>query len=191
MATSFTMSQVTQDDKTITRSITNINPEASDSQISAFAKGLNNLTTNRLGTVNRIDKKEIDTSETFADPTIMFETFEDDNNAITTNQETKTITINATTAADTEPYVIATLRVNGNTVSITKFITELITDTPHVSVDLGAGTVSATEMTFAFFKGTAGQMAGALKVTIPAGSITIGTDVVKYNPVTITATVTE
>ena len=60
MATSITM-ETSYSGKQSTRSITNVNPNATAADISTFVKGLNDLTNNTLKTVNRIDKTEIDT----------------------------------------------------------------------------------------------------------------------------------
>lgn len=73
MATSITMKQTTQQNKVLSRSITNVNPDANPAQISSFVKKLNALTTNILGSVDRIDKTEIDTDRTYYPLTFTYE----------------------------------------------------------------------------------------------------------------------
>lgn len=57
--TSVTMTYQTQSGKKATKSITYVNNEATDSQLYNLVSKLNQLTTNTLGSVNRITKKEI------------------------------------------------------------------------------------------------------------------------------------
>lgn len=60
MATSLTLEQMTSTNTKKSRSITNINPAATDQQLVNLATALNDLTTNTLKGVNRVDKTEID-----------------------------------------------------------------------------------------------------------------------------------
>lgn len=65
---SFTMSVTDQADKKMTRSITDVDPSATDSQIVALAEGLNSLTTNTLSNISRVAKKDLDPTITYYDP---------------------------------------------------------------------------------------------------------------------------
>lgn len=59
--TSFTMSTTSTDGKKSTKSVTNISETASDGAILNLATALNNVTTNTLGTVAKVIKKELET----------------------------------------------------------------------------------------------------------------------------------
>lgn len=64
---SFTMNITDQAEKKMTRSITDINPAATDDQIVQLAEGLNSLTTNTLGNISRVEKKDIDPTIEYQD----------------------------------------------------------------------------------------------------------------------------
>ena len=64
---SLTMSTTSTAGKNSTKSITDINDNASDSELLGFATAFNNLTTNTLGTVAKVTKREID-NEPAANP---------------------------------------------------------------------------------------------------------------------------
>lgn len=70
MATSITMETSTTAGKKSTRSITDVNPDATNADIKNFVTGLNALTTNTLESVNRVDKTKIDTDKTYTPVTM-------------------------------------------------------------------------------------------------------------------------
>ena len=57
---SLTMTTTSTAGKTATKSITDINDNASDGELLTFASAFNNLTTNTLGTVAKVTKRELD-----------------------------------------------------------------------------------------------------------------------------------
>lgn len=91
MATSITM-ETSYSGKQSTRSITNVNPNATADEISTFAKGLNDLTNNTLKTVNRVDKTEINTDTVYYEVHGETDAFTIEN--ATFDDATKTATVN-------------------------------------------------------------------------------------------------
>ena len=61
--TSFTMKLKSGVDDESTRSVTDINPNATDSQIVGLAQGLAGLTTDTLESINRVETRELSTAE--------------------------------------------------------------------------------------------------------------------------------
>lgn len=59
MATSVNMTATAQNEKKIQRSITHINPTATDADLLAFVEGVNSLSTNTLEDARRIDTKSL------------------------------------------------------------------------------------------------------------------------------------
>lgn len=55
MATSFSINSKDSSNKKYQRNITHVNPDATDEKILALAQGINNLSTNQITGVNRID----------------------------------------------------------------------------------------------------------------------------------------
>ena len=119
MSTSITMNSTTQTGKQISRSITSVNPNATNSEISTFVKGLNALTTNTLGSINRVDKTEID--DTLPQLTVSITKEYDNGNAITINGTTVTIELSKVATGDDKPFI--TLNTSLNNV---RFVPETI-----------------------------------------------------------------
>lgn len=88
--TSFTMSTTATNGKKSTKSVTNINENASNGAIRNLAAALNNITTNTLGTVAKVSKEEIEAG-TYYDLTITLEKNNDSQNAITIDGNNATV----------------------------------------------------------------------------------------------------
>lgn len=58
-----TTTQTAGGTKTLQKTLTDINPAASNDKLVAFAKALNNLTTNTYGETNRVNRSQCDTEE--------------------------------------------------------------------------------------------------------------------------------
>lgn len=117
--TSITMETTDQTLKKSTRSITNVNPNASTSDIKNFAQALNALTTNTLNQVNRIDKNEIDMSATYQDPTLTVQISENIQSYTTWNENTLTLNIKLSqcpTVLNEDNYVL--IEINGQNATV-------------------------------------------------------------------------
>lgn len=65
---SLTMTTTSTAGKTATKSITDINDNATDAELLNFASAFNNLTTNTLGTVAKVTKREIEEAGELTNP---------------------------------------------------------------------------------------------------------------------------
>lgn len=65
---SLTMTTTSTAGKTATKSITDINDNATDAELMNFASAFNNLTTNTLGTVSKVTKREIEDAGELTNP---------------------------------------------------------------------------------------------------------------------------
>lgn len=120
MATSITM-ETSYSGKESTRSITNVNPNASNADIATFATELNGLTDNTLKKVNRIDKNEIKTDITYYNVILSRKTSSESEH-ITFDQSTNTVTIDAASMQQNDNEFLGLqmdINVNGGTIHIT------------------------------------------------------------------------
>ena len=74
MATSISYSSTAAGGKTLSKSITDINPNVSNEVAKTFTQKLNALTTNTLNGINRIDKTEIDPDIVYTPVTAAWDT---------------------------------------------------------------------------------------------------------------------
>jgi len=184
MATSLTLEQTTFDSKNITRSVTNISSTANDSQLYEFAEALNGLTTNTLNKVNRIDKREI-TNEEFYNLTVDSVSWGNDGKAGTHSGLTFTIPVaNVATTTDVRDQTFLDITLKAN--NITVIPSAVTIDTLGIN---GCAQVcfSEEQIEIVFVS----KITGSLTVTIPAGQVTSGGTVYKYNAATLTVNVTE
>jgi len=175
MATSITLSQKSQAGKDITRSITNIAPDASKGQISAFALALNHLTTNHLNQVNRIDKTEVDILETYYDITwaveyIVSESSTSADNYII-NGNTLTVKYNNIPASiDDCDNILIKPSIQGNV-----FVPEKLIITPIYEFKF------YNQIKMYSYKINGSTLPANMLMTIPEGRIIIGSNVYFYN----------
>ena len=185
MATSITLSQQVSSDTKKTRSITNINPDASNQQLVNLATALNALTTNTLKDINRIDKTEIDPDITYYSVKFTVDTPDEH---ITFDDSTNTVTINAAgMQQDTEASI--GLRMN----IVNDGATIAITNKPRV-IDWAFGTNDA----IAFYQMSGGRVLGIsyikstdavsdqFTMTLAGGTFESNDTTYTYSPVTIT-----
>lgn len=194
MATSFTITQTTQSDKKITRSITNINPEASDGQIAALAQGLNNLTTNRLDGVDRVDKRDIDTSETYYTPEVSMEVAVGEASNYTFADNVLTVKYNNLPADQANADgIIFSFTINSS--EIAQF-SKTVTTTRKTTYGFDIATADLPAVGVYCYKFTSGTLSPEeisnfeQTITIPQGKVTVGQDVLIHNAVTITIKLT-
>ena len=70
MATSIVYSSTTTGGKSLSKSITDVNPDISSGTAKEFVNKLNALTTNTVDSISRVDKTEIDTDTTYYSPVV-------------------------------------------------------------------------------------------------------------------------
>lgn len=186
MATSITM-ETSYSGKQSTRSITNVNPNATAEEISTFAKGLNDLTNNTLKTVNRIDKQEIDTD-------VVYSPVEAYNNGdplpSTVTIDGLTVNIDNKSIAEEVDFQIA-FRIKDVENSEFTFDTMTVKNTVGAGIYAGysftyqSGTRPRTQIEFYYFANQTGA-AATTTFTIPGGSTTVGGTTYYYAPFTLT-----
>lgn len=99
-STSIIMELQNQEGKKTSKSITDVDPNATNGDIKAFTTGMNALTNNTLGNITKVDKTTIDKTLTYVDTALTFIKDNDPNNAITI--EGNIITVDYTKVVDTE-----------------------------------------------------------------------------------------
>ena len=173
-ATSLTMSTTSTAGKKSTKSITNVNPNASEGEMYQLAIALNNVTTNTLNDVSRVDKTEL-ANVTYNDWTIEYEAH---SNALVWNAATKTLTVDLSEcdgSTDTEQNTSqAYFWFSFNSVKV-KRIPKYIFETP-TTADATINTVifdgwqfnSSSVMRFVF-TGETNPISDTAKVILPAG----------------------
>ncbi len=185
MATSITM-ETSYSGKESTRSITNVNPNASDADIATFTKSLNALTDNTLKKVNRIDKNEIDPNITYYD--VKLETLGDPSQNITFDATTNTLTINAAAAQqDTEETTGLIMNIQDGGAK------RQITNKPRI-IDWAFGTsdeIAIYQMSSGSLIGisyikSANPVSDQFTITFAGGSFVSGGTAYNYSPFTIT-----
>lgn len=190
MATSLTLEQTTINSKNITRSVTNISPTANDSQLYEFAEALNGLTTNTLDKVNRIDKREI-TNEEFYNVTAVQSRWFNDGGAGTFSGLTATISkanIADTTDTSKQTYMRFYPEIREGSIVVAINLKE-VTFSCSTSLQGNAAIDYQNNVGIAIY--FVAPESGTVTVTIPAGQVTSGGNVYKYNATTFTVTITE
>ena len=86
-STSVIMNLTTTTGKKSSKSITDVNPNASDGDIKNFVNGLNSITTDTIDTITKVSKSEIE-NVTYYDLTVIIEKINDSQSAITINGST-------------------------------------------------------------------------------------------------------
>ena len=99
-STSVIMGLTTTSNKKTSKSITNVDPNASAGDIKTFVDGLNSITSDTLTSITRVQKTDIE--GTYADRTVTIDKDNDENNAVTIDG--KNITVNFPQVADTTTY---------------------------------------------------------------------------------------
>lgn len=192
MATSITLSQKSQAGKDITRSITNIDPDASNGQISAFALALNHLTTNHLNQVNRIDKTEVDILETYHTLEVSYEVLEGEESNYTFANNVLTVKYNNLPANFANgDGIVFYFKVNNVSIPLR---TITVTRKTAYGFDIETSELDAFGVVFyKFVEGTFSPQNIAdfeQTITIPQGKTTVGQDVIFYNASTVTIKLT-
>ena len=173
-ATSLTMSTTSTAGKKSTKSITDVNPNASEGEMYQLATALNNVTTNTLNSVSRVDKTEL-ANVTYNNWTIEYEAHSD---ALSWNVAAKTLTVDLSEceeSTDTEENLSqAHFWFSFNNVKA-KRIPKYIVETPTTE-DATINTVifdgwqwdGPSEMRFVFTKET-NTISDTAKIILPAG----------------------
>lgn len=193
MATSLTLEQTTINSKNITRSVTNISPTANDSQLYEFAEALNGLTTNTLDKVNRIDKREI-TDEKYYNITATQSRWFNDGGKGTISDSGLTATISKANIADSTDTATQTCVdlfpqiYEGSSISVAINPKEV---TFSCSTSLQGNAAVNYQDNVGIMVSFVAPASGTVTVTIPAGQVTSGGNVYKYNATTFTVTITE
>lgn len=185
MSTSITM-ETSYSGKESTRSITNVNPNASDADIATFTKGLNALTDNTLKKVNRVDKTEIDTDITYYDITISKDASQSSGSHIVWNESEPT-KITITQGITDHEYLTLILKVNNNVLNLENGVPYIVER--HATSNNGTNpfsiAVGSDAITFDMLNA---GIDGYVTVKIPGGKTLIGSPTREYyfNGVTFT-----
>lgn len=203
MATSITMETSTTAGKKSTRSITNVNPDATNSEIKNFVTGLNELTTNTLESVNRIDKTTIDTDITYTTPYIKTDItgthivkVDDFNYTVDVSQS-----YSATNDAESIMLILkvtsggAIFSLDGANISYSYKRTTtgegFLVGSLSISRDGIVGTDAGYGLGIEFYNDTPDDTnSGVLTIRVPSVSVTVGTNILHSEPITFTFTVT-
>ena len=189
MATSISYSSTATGGKTLSKSITDINPDVSNEVAKTFTQKLNALTTNTLNGINRIDKTEID-------PNVVYSPVEaywsDDSSQIPTGVTINGFTVNINNASITETIVISIgfriQSIENATIVFNEMTAKNITqDGIYGSYMLTymAGTYPRTQLDIQYLKNTSTESL-TTTFTIPGGSTTVGGTTYYYAPFTLT-----
>ena len=121
-STSIIMGLTTTTSKKTSKSITNVNPNASDGDIKNFVDGVNSLTSDTLTSITKVSKSDIE-NVTYYDITIETTFFNNDNGCLSWNNSTKTLTVDKSKIpADswnisTNPYVNFVFKANNTVIN--------------------------------------------------------------------------
>ena len=130
-STSVIMGLTTTSNKKTSKSITNVDPNASAGDIKTLVDGLNSITTDTLTSITRVQKTDIE--GTYADRTVTIDKENDANNAVTIDG--KTITVNFPQVADTTTYEDMTYITISTNVSISSFTRKNIINTDQLQIE--------------------------------------------------------
>lgn len=190
MATSLTMEQMTSTNTKKTRSITNINPDATDQQLVNLATTLNALTTNTLKGINRVDKTEIDPDVVYSQIEVYNADAEHPQlpSAVTIDG----LTININNASVTENLeLMFSFRIKNVTNADIVFDTVTAKNTVNEGIyasyliEYMDGTYPRSQIEFYYMKNTSTESA-TTTFTFPGGSVTYQGTTYYYTPFTLT-----
>lgn len=175
MATSIIMGSKTVENEKLQRSITNVSPQATDTQLVNFAEGLNNLSTNTLYEINRVETTEL-MGDTRLDRNIHF--------TDTTTQQTVATTISFSSIQTMDNPQKATayyITFEGSSEAIIPTLTRTgdSTNTGFVAIDwyYDGGWV------IALLRDTGTWNGGTITISVPGDT--------NYKPASITLTITQ
>ena len=77
MATAINYTSTSQTGKKLNKTVTNVNPNNTSTQLKTFAQMLNSLTTNHYGATTRIDKDELVAASSLTAPTFVTRTYDE------------------------------------------------------------------------------------------------------------------
>lgn len=189
MATSISYSSTAAGGKTLSKSITDINPNVSNEVAKTFTQKLNALTTNTLNGINRIDKTEID-------PDIVYSPVEaywgDSSSSLPTGVTIDGLTINVDNKSITETVVISlSFRIknvtNADIVFNEMIVKNITTDGIYGSymISFMDGTYPRTQLDIQYLKNSSTESL-TTALTIPGGSVTYQGTTYYYAPFTLT-----
>ena len=130
-STSVIMGLTTTSNKKTSKSITNVDPNASAGDIKTFVDGLNSITSDTLTSITRVQKTDIE--GTYADRTVTITKDNDANNAVTIDGNN--ITVNFTQVADTSSYEDMTYITITTNVYISSFTLKNIVATNQLQIE--------------------------------------------------------
>ena len=191
MATSISYSSTASGGKSLSKSITDINPNIDNAVAKTFTQKLNALTTNTLGSINRVDKTEIDPNITYYDIAISKDTANSEGTHITWDAASPTnITVQT---FDAHEYLTLILKVNNLPLNFEFGIPYIVER--HSNSEDGVGTnaftvVSMNNGSFGLCFDFLGGINGTVTVTIPSGIASLGNPAHDYyfNGLTFTIT---
>lgn len=188
MATSISYNSTASGDKTLSKSITDINPNIDNAVAKTFTQKLNALTTNTLSTINRIDKTEIDPDITYYDIAITKNAdYSEGDHFIWNESEPTKVTVSNEGEIEHE-YLTLLLKVNNSVLNLDDGIPYTVERHAYSS---GTGTngfsVIVSQQDGITFD-MAGPLEGYVTVTIPSGKAQLGNSTYNFNGVTFTIT---
>lgn len=185
MATSITLSQQVSSDTKKTRSITNINPEATNQQLISLATALNALTTNTLNGINRVDKTEIDPNKTYPEFRVVYMSTVQ---GVTFSNDGLTVTVDSTNF--TEDSTIIQIQVNSIQFYLPAEYGAVITKYYPGSVPIfDPSADDGNHWQIGFYRYNGNFQTGTATVTFPEGTVTNGTNTYTIPQFTITVNV--
>lgn len=188
MATSISYSSTASGGKTLSKSITDINPNIDNAVAKTFTQKLNALTTNTLSTINRVDKTEIDPNITYYDIAITKNTAESSGEHIVWNASEPT-KITITAGEIDREYLTLILKANNNALNLENGVPYIVER--HANSDNGTNGFSiAVANNSITFDMMGMNLDGYVTVTIPGGKTLIGNPAREhyFNGVTFTIT---
>lgn len=190
MATSIVYSSTTTSGKSLSKSITDVNPDISNATAKEFVNKLNALTTNTVDTISRVDKTDIPADANYYDVAFSID-IEPTTSSATVDGNSVTIPLTAlpdTTDISDMISVIITPKVNN-----IAFMPPNITMAGNIGPDGALTCMDSTTVMVVLAKPTnAGEIAEnqTLTITVPAGQFTSGNNTYHYNTATLTITAT-
>ena len=188
MATSITYGSTTTGGKSLSKSIADVNPNVSNSVIKEFTSRLNALTTNTLGSINRVDKTEIDPEVVYRDIDFNINI----SNSSSGVQDGNTVTFPMSALPDTSDlsdmiYVNITPKVNNISFMPTDIVISGRIGVDGAYINMDDTTINVTLGQPSYVEELTTDQ--TLTITVPL-TATVGTTVYHSNPVTFTFTVT-
>lgn len=189
MATSISYNSTASGDKTLSKSITDINPNIDNAVAKTFTQKLNALTTNTLSTINRIDKTEIDPDITYYDIAITKNAdYSEGDHFIWNESEPTKVTVSNEGEIEHE-YLTLLLKVNNSVLNLDDGIPYTVERHAYPSGSTNGFSIVVSQQDGITFD-MAGPLDGYVTVTIPSGKMLLGNPASEYyfNGVTFTIT---